>query len=239
MPRSGTTLTEQILSAHSQIQGAGERKELADILIRFLDNSLPNWLDQETILQNSDPIAVKKIGETYQQLLEKEFPDAQHIIDKMPANFKNVGLIKVLFPDAVIINCRRNPMDTILSCYFQQFSDRTYYSFRLDALVEFFNIYNQYMRFWLEMFDDIFVVKYEDVVADARGQMEKILSALGLDWEDAMDAHHKSNKRVPKTASHWQARQPIYNRSVERWRKYEKHIGYLAKLVEDDFYTID
>jgi hypothetical protein len=236
MPRSGTTLTEQILSAHSEIAPAGERKELTFLLREFLGGSLPKWIEQEVYLTPEQAESVKNIGLEYVSQIEREIPHSTFFVDKMPSNFRHIGLIKILFPDAVIINCRRNPMDTILSCYFQQFSHGNEFAFRLDALVEYHNIYNQFMRYWLELFDDIFVLRYEDTVSAPRVQIEPILQQLGLTWEESCDTFHKSNTRVPKTASRWQARQPLYSSSVARWKKYEKHIGHLADLIQDDFY---
>lgn len=223
MPRSGTTLTEQIISAHSGVTGGGERPFWADAWARIEKG---NWsLDKKGMAQIAqaclDDLATIKGAEA-----------SLRVTDKMPGNFLRIGLIHSVFPNARIIHCRRNPVDNCLSIYFQNFAGHHPYAYDLDDLAFYHQEYQRLMAHWREVIpqDRLFEFDYEDLVADQEGMSRKLLAFVGLEWEDACLDFEK-NERAVKTASIRQVREKIYTRSVERWRNYEPYIRPLLKLL--------
>ena len=154
--------------------------------------------------------------------------------DKTPANFLRLGLIARLFPAARIIHCRRHAVDTCLSCYFQLFGrNNILYSYHLETLGLYYTQYRRLMAHWRRVLPvDVLDVAYEDVIADAGAETRSILDFCGLEWNDACLEFHKGKGPV-LTASQWQVRQPIYRTSVERWRRYESHLGPLLGALAD------
>lgn len=215
-PRSGTTLIASILSAHPLVASAGELPDM-DVGNR-ITSITQEWL--------------ANIANAYLSKNTASFPDARFIIDKHPLNFQHIGLIHLLFPNAKIIHCARNAFDTCLSIYFQCFKQEHQYSFDLTNIARFYRAYVYLMQHWITLFPDkILTVNYEDVVADKETQTRRMLTFLGLDMhEDCLS--HESTKYAPDTASLWQVRQPIYDRSVGRWKKYEKHLGELFSVFQ-------
>ena len=154
-----------------------------------------------------------------------DVPDAcRFAVDKLPFNFFRLGLIYQLFPDAKIIHCTRNPMDTCLSIYTHKFDDRLGWAHDLSYIARYYNGYRALMEHWEQALPmPIHTVSYEAMVAGQREQTEALLTFVGLEWEDACLSFHESERSVA-TASLWQVRQPIYNKSVARWRRYEKEL---------------
>ena len=240
MPRSGTTLIDQILSSHSQVQSIGESQEIGfgasdaceEAGIEDKPSELPQ-LSQELI---------KKYAQRYLDRAFAEAPGAQRIVDKMPSNFFQIGYILRLFPNAKIIHSVRHPLDTALSCYFQRFTASIYmeWSNDLALLGQYYRGYREMMEFWKQRFPTkILDVHYEDMVQDVEGESRRIINFVELDWEDACLEFYKS-ERVVQTASLWQVRQPIYSSSVSRWRHYARHLGPLVEslgdiLTEEDY----
>ena len=223
MPRSGTTLTEQIISSHSRVTGGGERLFWSEAGAKIEHGS---W--------RLDKAGMAQIAQAYLADLAtiKGAEASLRVTDKMPGNFLRVGLIHSVFPNARIIHCRRNPVDNCLSIYFQNFGGYHPYSHDLDDLAFYHREYQRLMAHWRQVIpqDRLFEFDYEDMVADQEAMSRRLLAFVGLDWEDACLDFHK-NERAVQTASIRQVREKIYTRSVERWRNYEPYIGPLMKLL--------
>jgi len=229
MPRSGTTLVEQIVSSYPGIHGAGELSDLGAIMRRnvagaaFPDN-----------LHSLDQAQLAGWGAEYVAGLQRRAPAALRVTDKMPANFLVAGLIHLMLPGAKIIHVNRNPADTCLSCFTQLFKDGQEFSYDLAELGRYYVGYARLMDHWRRVLPEgaFLDVQYEDIVADQEAQSRRIVEYCGLEWNDACLDFHR-NKRPVKTASMAQVRQPIYRSSVERWRPYEKFLGPLFDALCD------
>jgi tetratricopeptide (TPR) repeat protein len=222
MPRSGTTLVEQILSSHPEIGGGGE---------------LSFWSDRAGALAEAGagaltPAVAREFAAGYLALLSDIAPSARRVTDKMPQNFMHLGIVHLVFPRARIIHCRRNPIDTCLSIYFTNFSLMKDYAFERRGIIFFYEQYLKLMAHWRRVLppDRFIDVDYETLVANRRQQTQRMIDFCGLDWDDAC-LRSESNSRVVTTASMWQARQPIYETSVERWRRYEPWLGEFRRLL--------
>ena len=226
MPRSGTTLVEQILASHGQVYGAGELPligRLAARLHRELGVEHPYPGCAETI----DEAASLDLAQPYLAHLRTLDADAARITDKMPSNFIHLGLIALLYPNARIIHCRREPADICLSCYFQNFSEPLRFAYDLGELGHYYGQYERMMAHWREVLPlPIHDIEYEALIAEPEKASREIVAFCGLEWDDACLRSHE-HKRTVDTASVWQVRQPIYKSSVEKWRAYEKHLGPL------------
>lgn len=231
MPRSGTTLIEQILASHSQVYGAGECNDIHGV-VRAMVRKSPEKMEFPECLSTHKHIDILAYATKYLEKLEHLSAGESYVINKMPANFLYIGLILMMFPNSRIIHSVRSPMDTCLSCYFQNFFVGQEYSFDLEDLAEFYNGYHRLMTHWKTIYPQkILDVKYENVVSDREIQVRRMLDFCGLDWEDACMSHETGKKHVI-TASKCQVRQPIYNTSVERWRHYEKHLQPLIDSLQ-------
>ncbi len=224
MPRSGTTLVEQILSSHSEVTARGELRDL-DIMSRQMKYLFGTAREYPEVLLDADDEQLQRIADHYYNvLLQGVAPDQRYAIDKLPFNFYRLGLIYQLFPRAKIVHCTRNPMDTCFSIYTYKFTNTLEWMLGLDRIAHYYNGYRKLMAHWEKVFPmPIHTVAYEDMVADQRGQTEKLLSFLELDWEDNCLQFHQ-NERAVSTASAWQVRQPIYTKSVEKWRRHEQEL---------------
>ncbi len=235
MPRSGTTLTEQIISSHPSVIGAGEvvfwgKARTALPLRLATDTPYPECVREINLEQATE------IAAMYESTLHKIAGadiKPQHITDKMPHNFRNLGLIALLFPKVKIIHTMRNPIDTCLSIFFQNFNAAHDYASDLVNLGSHYKQYLRIMRHWHEVLPGrILDVKYEDTIADPEFWSRKLIAHIGLEWDDTCLAPHKLERSV-KTASHWQVRQPIYKTSVQRWKNYEEFLGPLIEALKD------
>ena len=229
MPRSGTTLTEQIISSHPQVIGAGEV-----VFWVTAPTAVPYTLGVKQAYPECmvlmKPEHARDIADKYLSLLHKiAGQDVQpaRITDKMPHNFMQLGLISLLFPKAPIIHCKRDAMDNCLSIFFQNFHGEHAYAYDLANIGHHYKQYERLMAHWHEVLPGrILDINYEDTIADPEYWSRKLIEHVGLKWDDACLAPHKLERTV-KTASHWQVRQPIYKTSVQRWKHYEKHLGPL------------
>ena len=232
MPRSGTTLTEQILSSHPDIYGAGELSYISSICrggIDRLQKNIPFRLE-EIIKQET----IKNFSNQYLSNLEQINQSSLHVVDKMPHNFLHIGWIHLMFPNSTIIHIKRNPVDTCLSCYFQNFFPGHSYSDDLQTLGEYYLAYQALMQHWEKVLPNrVLTIQYEDLVSNHKETTSRILQRIGLPWHDNCLEHDKNN-RVPNTASHWQACQPTYTSSVQRWMNYQPYIGDLLKALNYD-----
>jgi tetratricopeptide (TPR) repeat protein len=230
MPRSGTTLVEQILASHSKIYGAGEglglwhlNNELA--LLTKTRKGFPEGVTE--IEQNS----WQDLAMAYEGGLREKSADALHITDKMPHNFLNIGLIHLMFPKAIIIHCSREPIDTCLSIYMQNFAGHHPYSYDLGELGEYYQLYHGLMNHWRDVLPNrMLEVPYEQMVEKPEEMAKKIIASCGLTWEDHCLDFHKSSRAV-HTASFVQVRQPIYKSAVGRWIKYEEQLKPLIEAL--------
>ena len=217
MPRSGTTLVEQVLASHKAVFGAGERTELRRTVERFSGPGgiLPLWEAASTI--GGD--AFSRMGAAYVAAMRPLAPDAARITDKMPANFHFAGLIHMILPKARIIHVTRDPVDTCLSCFSKLFTSGQNYSYDLAELGRFHRACQRLMAHWREVLPaDVFLeVRYESLVHDLEPEARRMLAHCDLPWDDACLEFHKTSRAV-NTASMTQVRQPIYRGSVGRWR---------------------
>jgi tetratricopeptide (TPR) repeat protein len=235
MPRSGTSLLEQILSSHPDIFGAGELKFLPAVLdnIQYGHNRI-NLNEPEAYFPYAENVSWEIRGQRYvdnlQRLAGKPY---KRIVDKMPGNFTMVGLIRAILPKARIIHSRRHPVETCLSNYRIHFAEGQHWSYNLRDLGRYYKRYWGLMQHWRTEFPDAMLeVRYEDNVADVEGQARKIIDYLGLEWNDNCLEFYNTDRPV-KTASTSQVRKPIYTTSTNRWRKYEKYLGPLLEELGD------
>ncbi len=218
MPRSGTTLVEQILAAHPQVHGCGELTGIVAIVQDAFERTGLRWPQDAA---GFDAAWLRCRAVDYLQTAAKPAPDdTKRLIDKQPYNFLHVGLIAMLFADARIVWCRRDPRDVALSIYSESFSPLSSYATDLDDIRFFIDGQERLMRHWQSVSPlSILEVRYEDVVTDTEMQARRLIDFAGLPWDPACLAFHSSGRSV-QTLSRWQVRQPVHSRSVGRWRNY-------------------
>tara|TARA_R110002049_G_scaffold285698_1_gene466762 strand:- start:176780 stop:178840 length:2061 start_codon:yes stop_codon:yes gene_type:complete len=240
MPRSGTTLTEQILSSHPQVAGAGELPCIDQIRqeIIFREKQRVRHAGMPTtprsylsLVEGVTGADLQEHTQTYMKRLNEYRTDELRVTDKMPTNFLHLGLIATLFPQATIIHCRRHPMDVLVSCYCQNlnapFCD-------LDQLVGYHRNYRRMMRHWEQVLPmSIHTVDYESLVVDPETESRRLIQHCGLEWNDACLAFHASDRAV-HTPSKWQVRQPMYKSSMQKWRRFESQLASIADQIETE-----
>lgn len=231
MPRSGTTLIEQIISSHSKVHGAGELKDFCDVINSVRGRDAGPYMDW---LLKADDSVLTDAGRVYVQRLRTLDNSALRITDKMPGNFFYVGLIHKVLPKAKIIFSVRDPMDICVSNYTRLFNETMPFAYDLAELGRYNNVCNAMMAHWQAVLpaETIFVSRYEDNVADLEGQARKLIEFIGLEWEDGCLDFHKNARNV-KTASIAQVRKPIYKSSVARWKRFERHLKPLQQIIEE------
>jgi tetratricopeptide (TPR) repeat protein len=228
MPRSGTTLTEQILSSHSRVVAGGELPILLDasFRIRSLSGDHRPYPQGLTGLKAADLAA---LAERYLKELDKLAPGGRRVTDKLPFNFMHVAVIDRLFPRAKIIHCRRDPLDNCLSCYFTSFADEIQFGNDLRTLGRYYADYRRLMAHWHSVLPGrVFDLTYERLIGDTRTTIAELLSHCELEWEDSCLRFYETERQV-RTPSRWQVRQPIYDHSIGRWRYYCAHLEPLAQ----------
>jgi tetratricopeptide (TPR) repeat protein len=231
MPRSGTSLVEQILASHPDIYGAGELEDIFRMTGTLTERFSSEW-PYPNCLDDATQERVDEVADEHLRKLQAYCPEAARISDKMPHNFLALGTIELLFPKAKIIHCRRNPIDTCISIYFQRFNAHHLYASDLGALGYYYRHYERLMQYWRDTLTiDVLEVTYEDVVADQEGMSRKMLEFCGLPWDERCLDYHKLERTV-NTPSYDQVRRPIYTQSVERWRRYESHLKVLIDALE-------
>jgi len=229
LPRSGTTLTHQIIGAHNDTYGAGE----LSLLSRFLQNKLHNDKFIENFFSNNKIKfeTTKKIARGYIGQLQKYYNSEKIIIDKSPLNFRWIGFIKILFPKSKVILCTRNVKDNLLSIYKNVFDGGAIpWSYNLDDLAKFNYLYNDLIDFWQKKIPKfIYTSSYEMLVKDQENQSKKLVDFCGLDWDPSCLSYHKENNAI-KTVSIAQARKPIYNTSIDSNEKFPKLAEFFNSL---------
>lgn len=228
MPRSGTSLVEQILASHPEVVAGGELEVLPQ-LERLAADVVGRNEPYPECLMSATPETMSYLANHYRAAIMEISKGARYVTDKLPPNYERLGLIQRLFPEARIIHTQRDPRDTCLSCYFQNFGNTHTYSTDLRALGDVYAVYRDLMAYWhatLSM--PILDVAYESIIVEPETNVRRLLQCCGLSWhEDCLNFH--ATKRYVNTASYDQVRQPLYDSSVGRWRQYETH---LAELLE-------
>ncbi|HEU4517196.1 MAG TPA: sulfotransferase, partial [Steroidobacteraceae bacterium] len=210
MFRSGSTLFEQVLAAHPRVTAGGEIEYFMRVPISL------------------DPADWQGLGKGYVDYLKRSFPGADIVTNKRPDAFGLLGMLKAVFPNARFVNTVRDPRDTALSIWFQQFDDRLGYAADLADIAHHYRQYRRLMSHWKGLFGEcIFDADYDAYVQDPRGVTEKLLAFAGLDWHEGCLDFHRNANRV-RTASVTQVREPLYQRSSGRWRNYERQLEPLA-----------
>jgi tetratricopeptide (TPR) repeat protein len=221
MPRSGTTLIEQILASHPMVHGAGELKRLHTLsdAIEGFPESFPNL----------DAARLKTLGEAYLAYVTPMSSGRRHVVDKMPSNFQLCGMIRLILPGARIIHCRRDPVDTCLSCYTKLFAGEQSFTYDQTELGRFHRAYQTLMAHWRATLpvSHFLEVDYEAVVDDVEAQARRLLAFIELPWEETVLRFHETERPI-RTASVNQVREPIYRTSAGRWRK---HAAQLQPLL--------
>ncbi|HEV2110454.1 MAG TPA: sulfotransferase [Gammaproteobacteria bacterium] len=231
MPRSGTTLAEQILASHPAVHGAGETHALRNCLREELppdagDYGLPRQV------AGLDTAALQRAAARYGRHLDEIAPGALRVTNKLPGNMVFLGLMRLLFPRARIIHCRRDPLDTCLSCYTKLFTTGHPFSYELGELGRFHRMYRELMAGWRRLLPSgsMLELDYEALVADFEGGARRLVDYCGLPWDEACLSFHTAARPV-RTASLAQVRQPIYSSSVGRWKKYESELAPLKEAL--------
>ena len=230
MPRSGTSLVEQIITSHSKVFGAGELSQLSKIIEgNLIDNKIVST-KKVLDLTKSDSFTAQLRKDYYDYLKRFNFSE-NFITDKAPLNFRWIGLIKILFPNAIIIHCSRNPKDNCLSLYKNFFEGGLNFSYNQKELATYYKLYLDLMNFWLNLFpDSIYEVNYERLINNPKDEINKMINFCGLNWEDDCMQFH-NNKTPIKTMSTAQARKPIYKSSVNSFEKFSPFLTDLNKLI--------
>ena len=231
LPRSGSTLLEQILSSHSKVDGTHELRDLA-LTIRSNREMSGRGAKYPKSVANIDQDGFKCLGSEYIERTLRHRGGRPFFTDKNPNNHVHVGLLHLILPNAKIINARRHPLDSCLGSYKQLFAEGQSFSYDLVELGEHFLQYQRLMDHWHEVLPGkVLDVQYEEVVADLEGQVRRILEYCELGWEDTCLRFHETSRPV-KSASSEQVRRPIYSSSVNTWRHYERHLGALIEVLE-------
>ena len=230
MARSGTTLVEQILSSHPKVAGLGELGDLTDIANALPAQSIPGAI-YPGCLRDMDVTAHRQFADAYLHRTATLASGAARTVDKNPANFRHLGLIAIMFPNARIIHCMRSPLDVCLSCYFKKFATGMEHTFDLDDLAHYYRLYHDLMTHWREVLPlPIYDLSYEDMIENQEAVSRDLLAFCGLDWHPRCERFFE-NKRTVVTASTWQVRQPLYSSSVGRWKMYEAELQPLIKAL--------
>lgn len=224
MPRSGTSLVEQIIASHPAAAGAGELGFWTEVLLTHVSDLRRGPLSEST---------KARLAASYLELLNEYSKDAQHVVDKAPVNSEYLGFIHSVFPNARIIYMRRNAVDTCLSCYFQRLSPGLSYTMELGDLAHYYREHHRQIMHWRKVLPGgaILDVPYEELVARPEEWARRILEFIGLEW-DVRCLDYRDARRPVVTASGWQVRQKIYTTSRGRWRNYEQFIEPLLALQE-------
>ncbi|MEX2200655.1 MAG: sulfotransferase [Dongiaceae bacterium] len=233
MPRSGTTLCEQILASHSNVYGGGELEG-----IRTVARLMPPALARNSEKPGAFPWGMERIARAPVRRMAKHYLDETsplsmlpRITDKMPSNYVHVGLIHLLFPNARIVHCTRDPMDNALSCFEQNFSHPTSWAWDLDDIGHYYNQYRRLMAHWNDVLPvPMLEFSYEATVRDFEPAARRLVDFCGLDWEPACLDFHRTDRPV-LTASKGQVRRPIYDSSIAKWRRFEAQLEPLRKAI--------
>lgn len=237
MPRSGTTLTEQIIASHPKVFGADE----LDTLTRFVVNQIAIWTQKPLLggINQMDTGQLRELSAIYQSRVQKIFPGWDFITDKFLANYLAIGLIKMIMPWSKVINLKRHPMDIALSIYRNFFLDTLPFCFDLEDMARFYCLYRDMMEFWEDLIPGfVYNISYESLVENNETEARKLIDYCGLPWDDACLEPHK-NKRAVMTLSQDQVRQPIYKSSIGKWKEFEEYLEPFRATCLKYGYNVD
>lgn len=232
MPRSGTSLVEQIISSHPDVVAGGERQEISSLVSKLpfmegVKGSYPECLTRLT------PELIKQMLMGYDSFTRGLEAGVTLVTDKMPENYQHLVFIRMLFPDARIIHCLRNPMDTCLSCYFQQFSGYHDYAYKLEDLGKHYSEYKRLMNHYRDVDKIPFMeVQYEELVHNTEEITRQMIDYCNLEWDESC-LHFYDSDRVVRTASYDQVNKPIYTGSIDKWKHYESHLEPLREALNN------
>ena len=230
MPRSGSTLVDQIISSHSKVDGTQELPNIIKIAAE-LNNDKQNSYPE--VLKELDDLKISKLGKDYISETTWARDNAPFFIDKMPNNFIHIGLIKTILPNAKIIDTRRDPMDTCFSCFKQFFARGQLFTYSMEDLGNYYTDYIRAMNHWHKVYGkDIFTVHYDDVINKTEETIRELIDYCNLPFEQECLEFYKSSRPV-KTPSAEQVRQPIYKSGLNYWKNYEKHLLPLKKIIDE------
>jgi hypothetical protein len=231
MPRSGTSLVEQILASHPDVYGAGELEEFKMVLLDLTKTRILS--DAYSSLSKKDKGLIAGIGTEYLSRLRRNSDKGKFITDKMPHNFQHVGIIRLALPNAKIIHCTRDPMDNCFSIYKNYFSGIHRYAYELGELGQYYNLYQDLMKYWYSLFPDfIYEIKYEELVENQEAESKRLIQFCGLPWVDECYSFYNTSRQVA-TASATQVRKPIYKDSVQLWKKYRSQLEPLWSVLKE------
>ena len=231
MPRSGTSLVEQILASHPAVHGAGELPDIFRIVNRLQphEGPTPAYIDDLSVLTRS---ALDRSARTYLKSLATQSRSARRITDKQVFNFLYLGTIRAMFPDARVVHCVRDPRDVAVSCYFQSFMGRVYFANRLGNIGVFHTAYRRLMEHWKSVLDGpVLDVSYERLTADQEALSRELVDFVGLEWDDRCLRFHE-HRRTVETATIDQVRRPMYRSSVGRWRHYAAQLAPIMAALQ-------
>jgi tetratricopeptide (TPR) repeat protein len=230
MPRSGTSLTEQILASHPRVFGGGEMGDVSK-LTSSLSGRIGVSQPYPGCVTALTPPLLDQLAREYLERLAKLAPDAERVTDKTPLHFFDLGFIQMLFPGARIIHCMRDPMDTCLSIYFHRFNEHHAYACDLANLGYFYRLYERVMQHWRSVTGlPLLELRYEDLVDEPERTSRALVEFCGLEWDDRCLRFYES-KRDVNTPSYDQVRRPIYRASVARWKHYARHLEPLMQAL--------
>ncbi|MCP4385156.1 MAG: tetratricopeptide repeat protein [Hyphomicrobiales bacterium] len=224
MPRSGTTLVEQILCSHPEVHGAGELLTISEIF-RDLRKLIEPDLGMPRVAENITEELTRKTAQKYLDFINNLDGSAPHVSDKMPFNYRYLGFMSLLFPNTKFIHVERHPLDVGLSCYMARFKEQLNFSFNQTDIGRYYRDYQRIMTHWSQVVsNDLLTINYDTLVAHQERETRRLLAFCDLDWDDRCLAFHQTERPV-LTASNWQVRQPLYATSIGRWRNYRSALG--------------
>ena len=230
MPRSGTTLIEQIISSHPKVFGAGEVEFIPKLITKnFEDKNLLLFFNE---IIKFDKNNLKNIGEEYGMLMRNLSNNSERTTDKLPTNFMSIGFIKLILPKSKIIHCYRSPKDNCTSIFKHHFtSGKVNFAYDMNDIIQYYNLYKDLMGYWNNLLpEQIYNLKYENLINNTEAEIRNLLTNCNLEWNNQCLEFY-NNKRAINTASDIQARNKIYNSSIDSWKKYEKHLKkYFIKI---------
>ena len=230
MPRSGTTLVEQILSSHQGVFGGGELDFLPDLVKKYFNYDVPNQSLKN--ITGINKYKFKEIGDEYLENLRAISNNSEKVTDKLPVNFKWIGLIKLILPNSKIIHCTRNPKDVCLSIFRNYFvNDELNYAYNLDDISAYYKLYEDLMVYWKKVLPKFVIdMNYEEIINNPERQTRILLKKCNLSW-DKNCLKFYNNKRPIKTASDIQSRKKIYKTSIDSWKNYKKYLKEFIKKL--------
>ncbi len=231
MPRSGTTLVEQIISSHPQVFGGDEVEIIPEIIDKFIGRKGMSLFFSDK--KNLNKKKLLQMADYYIEKMKELSKNSERSTDKYPANFLSIGFIKLILPNAKIINCNRNPKDNCLSIYKNHFTSlKIKYAYSLDEIVNYYNLYTDLMKHWNKLVPNfIYNISYERLISDTKYEIKNLLNFCDLKWDDAC-LNFYDNMRPIKTASDTQVRKKIYSTSINSWLKYEDYLKDVFKNIK-------